>query len=57
MELEGATALGKYIGAGMACTGMGGAGIGVGIGGWGPGERLTIANSTALGNGTNGIFL
>ncbi|MFI5484320.1 right-handed parallel beta-helix repeat-containing protein [Micromonospora echinaurantiaca] len=36
---------------------MGGAGIGVGIGGWGAVERLTIANSTALGNGTNGIFL
>ncbi|MEV0807712.1 right-handed parallel beta-helix repeat-containing protein [Micromonospora sp. NPDC050200] len=36
---------------------MGGAGIGVGIGGWGTVERLTIANCTALGNGTNGIFL
>ncbi|MGS2615469.1 right-handed parallel beta-helix repeat-containing protein [Micromonospora sp. LZ34] len=36
---------------------MGGAGIGVGIGGWGAVERLTIANCTALGNGTNGIFL
>ena len=36
---------------------MGGAGIGIGIGGWGPVERLTIANCTALANGTNGIFL
>ncbi|MGC4806447.1 right-handed parallel beta-helix repeat-containing protein [Micromonospora sp. DT233] len=36
---------------------MGGAGIGVGIGGWGPVERLTIANCTTLANGTNGIFL
>ena len=36
---------------------MGGAGIGIGIGGWGDTERLTIANCTALGNGTNGIFL
>ena len=31
MEIEAATELGKYIGAGMACTAMGGAGIGVGI--------------------------
>jgi F-type H+-transporting ATPase subunit c len=30
MELEVATALGKYIGAGLACTGMGGAAVGVG---------------------------
>jgi hypothetical protein len=36
---------------------MGGAGIGIGIGGWGTVERLTIANCTTLGNGTNGIFL
>lgn len=36
---------------------MGGAGIGVGVGGWGEVERLTIANCTAIGNGTNGIFL
>ncbi|WP_329009635.1 right-handed parallel beta-helix repeat-containing protein [Micromonospora rifamycinica] len=36
---------------------MGGAGIGIGIGGWGDMERLTIANCTALANGTNGIFL
>ncbi|MFG1951825.1 right-handed parallel beta-helix repeat-containing protein [Micromonospora sp. NPDC048830] len=36
---------------------MGGAGIGVGIGGWGTVERLTIANCTTVGNGTNGIFL
>ncbi|QLQ36875.1 right-handed parallel beta-helix repeat-containing protein [Micromonospora robiginosa] len=36
---------------------MGGAGIGVGIGGWGDVERLTIANCTTVGNGTNGIFL
>ncbi|MFY1702381.1 right-handed parallel beta-helix repeat-containing protein [Micromonospora sp. WMMA1923] len=36
---------------------MGGAGIGVGIGGWGSAERLTIANCTTVGNGTNGIFL
>lgn len=35
----------------------GGAGIGVGVGGWGDSERLTIANCTAVGNGTNGIFL
>lgn len=35
----------------------GGAGIGIGIGGWGDSERLTIANCTAIGNGTNGIFL
>ncbi|KXK58674.1 hypothetical protein AWW66_28390 [Micromonospora rosaria] len=36
---------------------MGGAGIGIGIGGWGTVERLTIANCTTVGNGTNGIFL
>ncbi|MEV4813600.1 right-handed parallel beta-helix repeat-containing protein [Micromonospora avicenniae] len=36
---------------------IGGAGIGVGIGGWGEVERLTIANCTTIGNGTNGIFL
>jgi hypothetical protein len=36
---------------------IGGAGIGVGIGGWGPTERLTITSCTAVGNGTNGIFL
>lgn len=35
----------------------GGAGIGIGIGGWGPSERLTITGCTAVGNGTNGIFL
>ncbi len=31
MELEAATAMGKLIGAGIACVGMGGAGIGVGV--------------------------
>jgi F-type H+-transporting ATPase subunit c len=31
MELEAATAMGKLIGAGIACVGMGGAGIGVGL--------------------------
>lgn len=36
---------------------MGGAGIGIGVGGWGAIERCTIANCTAVGNGTNGIFL
>ncbi|MFV0134738.1 right-handed parallel beta-helix repeat-containing protein [Streptomyces sp. HMX87] len=36
---------------------MGGAGIGIGVGGWGPAERLTVTACTALGNGTNGIFL
>ncbi|MGW0436368.1 right-handed parallel beta-helix repeat-containing protein [Micromonospora sp. NPDC003197] len=36
---------------------MGGAGIGIGVGGWGPIERLTITACTAIGNGTNGIFL
>ncbi|WBB67449.1 right-handed parallel beta-helix repeat-containing protein [Micromonospora sp. WMMD812] len=36
---------------------IGGAGIGIGIGGWGDVERLTIANCTTVGNGTNGIFL
>ncbi|MGW0191382.1 right-handed parallel beta-helix repeat-containing protein [Streptomyces sp. NPDC003362] len=36
---------------------MGGAGIGIGVGGWGPSERLTITSCTAVGNGTNGIFL
>jgi F-type H+-transporting ATPase subunit c len=30
MELVAATALGKYIGAGLACTGMGGAAVGIG---------------------------
>lgn len=30
METEAAALLGKYIGAGLACTAMGGAGIGVG---------------------------
>ncbi|MCW3843072.1 right-handed parallel beta-helix repeat-containing protein, partial [Micromonospora yasonensis] len=36
---------------------IGGAGIGIGVGGWGDVERLTIANCTTVGNGTNGIFL
>ncbi|MFJ2032212.1 right-handed parallel beta-helix repeat-containing protein [Streptosporangium sp. NPDC087985] len=36
---------------------MGGAGLGIGIGGWGGVERLTITGCTAVGNGTNGIFL
>ncbi|WP_442932393.1 right-handed parallel beta-helix repeat-containing protein [Micromonospora sp. NBC_01699] len=36
---------------------MGGAGIGIGIGGWGTSERLTVSTCTAVGNGTNGIFL
>jgi hypothetical protein len=36
---------------------IGGAGIGIGIGGWGHTERLTITSCTAVGNGTNGIFL
>ncbi|GGL90322.1 hypothetical protein GCM10010129_37780 [Streptomyces fumigatiscleroticus] len=36
---------------------MGGAGIGIGIGGWGMTERLTLTACTALGNGTNGIFV
>ncbi|HLL35052.1 MAG TPA: right-handed parallel beta-helix repeat-containing protein [Streptomyces sp.] len=36
---------------------MGGAGIGIGIGGWGAVERLTVSDCTAVGNGTNGIFL
>ena len=31
MDLEAATAMGKLIGAGIACVGMGGAGIGVGV--------------------------
>ncbi len=30
MEVEAAIALGKYAGAGLACTGMGGAAVGVG---------------------------
>jgi F-type H+-transporting ATPase subunit c len=30
MEFEAAAVLGKYIGAGLACTAMGGAGVGVG---------------------------
>ncbi|WP_055490800.1 right-handed parallel beta-helix repeat-containing protein [Streptomyces sp. TP-A0356] len=36
---------------------MGGAGIGIGIGGWGMVERLTVTTCTAIGNGTNGIFV
>jgi hypothetical protein len=36
---------------------VGGAGIGIGIGGWGTTERLTITACTAVGNGTNGIFV
>jgi hypothetical protein len=36
---------------------MGGAGFGIGIGGWGGIERLTITDCTAVGNGTNGIFV
>lgn len=36
---------------------MGGAGIGIGVGGWGESERLTVSACTAVGNGTNGIFL
>ncbi|MDG4832370.1 right-handed parallel beta-helix repeat-containing protein [Solwaraspora sp. WMMD1047] len=35
----------------------GGAGIGIGVGGWGASERTTITGCTAVGNGTNGIFL
>jgi hypothetical protein len=35
----------------------GGAGIGIGIGGWGLNERLTISCCTAVGSGTNGIFV
>ena len=31
MELEAAQAMGKLIGAGVACIGMGGAGVGVGV--------------------------
>jgi F-type H+-transporting ATPase subunit c len=31
MELEAAQAMGKFIGAGIACIGMGGAGVGVGV--------------------------
>ncbi|MGW0065513.1 right-handed parallel beta-helix repeat-containing protein, partial [Streptosporangium sandarakinum] len=38
-------------------TQIGGAGLGIGIGGWGGVERLTISGCTAVGNGTNGIFL
>ncbi|NJC68562.1 right-handed parallel beta-helix repeat-containing protein [Planosporangium thailandense] len=38
-------------------TNIGGAGFGIGIGGWGPVERLAIADCTALGNGTNGFFV
>ncbi|MGV9777990.1 right-handed parallel beta-helix repeat-containing protein [Streptosporangium sp. NPDC003464] len=38
-------------------TQMGGAGLGIGIGGWGTVERLTITGCTAVGNGTNGVFL
>ena len=30
MEIEAAALLGKYVGAGLACTAMGGAGVGVG---------------------------
>jgi hypothetical protein len=36
---------------------IGGAGFGIGIGGWGGVERLTITDCTAIGNGTNGIFV
>ncbi|MFI6007486.1 right-handed parallel beta-helix repeat-containing protein [Streptomyces sp. NPDC051243] len=36
---------------------MGGAGLGIGIGGWGMVERLTLTACTAVGNGTNGIFV
>lgn len=38
-------------------TQAGGAGIGIGIGGWGPSERTTISNCTAINNGTHGIFV
>ena len=31
MDPEAARLLGKYIGAGIACVGMGGAGVGVGV--------------------------
>ena len=31
MELEAAQSMGKLIGAGIACIGMGGAGVGVGV--------------------------
>ena len=30
MEIEAAALLGKYVGAGLACTAMGGAGVAVG---------------------------
>ncbi len=36
---------------------MGGAGLGIGVGGWGMVERLTVTACTAIGNGTNGIFV
>ncbi|WP_409473720.1 right-handed parallel beta-helix repeat-containing protein [Streptomyces sp. HC307] len=36
---------------------MGGAGTGIGVGGWSMVERLTITARTAVGNGTNGIFV
>ncbi|MFI7054220.1 right-handed parallel beta-helix repeat-containing protein [Streptosporangium canum] len=36
---------------------IGGAGLGIGIGGWGAVERLAITGCTAVGNGTNGVFL
>ncbi|SCL25798.1 right-handed parallel beta-helix repeat-containing protein [Micromonospora inyonensis] len=49
----------RVVGCGRMDNGleMGGAGIGVGIGAWGAVERLTIANCSAVGNATNGIFL
>ncbi len=53
MELEVATALGKYIGAGLACTGMGGAAVGVGhvVGNYLSGA---LRNPSAAGGQTDG---
>ncbi|NJC67938.1 right-handed parallel beta-helix repeat-containing protein [Planosporangium flavigriseum] len=36
---------------------IGGSGFGIGIGGWGPVERLVMADCAAVGNGANGFFV
>ncbi|MEO1613837.1 MAG: F0F1 ATP synthase subunit C [Pseudomonadota bacterium] len=56
MEVEAAKLLGKYIGAGLACTAMAGAGIGVGhiVGNFLAGA---LRNPSAAGAQTGTLFV